>query len=438
MVDRKRKILHIAVHLGGGVGKAILGAATYPNEQFETKIIILEEPEKRNIINKAQKEGIKISICPSEKSIEEQMETADIVVINWWNHPLMSKFLMELPKIKIRMTVWVHVNGCTYPYLPFTFLNQFDYIFFTTKYSYENILWSKEELEIIREKSAIVLGCGNFNPIMMNPKQEYQRRDVVRVGYVGTLSYSKINKNYVQYCEKAVQYCKNIKFIMAGDMDPILSKDIEDSPVKDKFEFLGYAENMGDLYLSLDILGYILNVDNFGTTENVILEAMAYGIPIIAYDGGVERAIIDDQVNGFLVRNPEEFAACVNDLAKDVGLQRMIGQAGREKVCAEYSCEKNIKLLLACCEKLCGREKRVHDFTGIYGDKPVEWFLYFTGEDREIFEGYMTDGSNEEWKQLLESKPIYKGESKSSIRHFLKYFPEDKDLQKMAIRLKLK
>ena len=38
------KILHIAVHLGGGAGKAIAGIALECKSEAEQKIIILEKP----------------------------------------------------------------------------------------------------------------------------------------------------------------------------------------------------------------------------------------------------------------------------------------------------------------------------------------------------------------------------------------------------------
>ena len=428
----KKKILHITAHLGGGVGKAILGVAAHQDEQFETQIVMLEKPEKVGAIQKAEKDGIKIHICPCRKSTKKLMEEADIVVINWWNHPLMSGFLWEMPVVSTRLVIWVHVNGCTYPYLPFDFLNSFDYIFFTTKFSYENNMWNKEQLEIIRNKSAVILGNGNFRPEQMNPKAEYDNKGMIRVGYVGTLNYSKINRGYVKFCEEAVRQSENLKFVMAGDIDPVFASDVGKSFVKEKFEFLGYVENVEDLYLSFDMLGYILNEENFGTTENVILEAMAYGIPVIAYDGGVERAIIDDQINGFLVHSPKEFADCVKGLAEDVKMKKQIGQAGRKKVCSEFSCTKNIRLLLGCYKKICMTGKKYHDLKTVIGEGPLEWFLHFTGKDRMIFEEYLLKQTKETREHLCLCKPIYRGERKSSIKHFLKYFPKELQLQKMA------
>lgn len=427
----KKNILHIAVHLGGGVGKAILGAA-YQNEWFETQIVLLEEPEKVSIVNRAKKQGIKIHICPCMNIVEEWIKESDVVIINWWNHPLMSKFLCEIPQVEMRLAIWVHVNGCSYPYLPFEFLNTFEYIFFTTKYSYQNNLWSKEELEIIKRKSRVIYGSGDFRPEKMVPKENYQNQNSVRVGYIGTLNYSKINKKYVEFCEKAAEYNDNLKFILVGDMDSVLYKDIEKSTVREKFELWNYVEDTKSVYLSLDILGYILNEDNYGTTENVILEAMAYGVPVIAYDGGAERAIIDDQINGFLIHDPNEYAECVKMMAEDDALREQIGRAGRKKVCAEFSFSENMGLFWQRCKRICKNKGKEYNFQMVIGERPLEWFLYFTGRDRFVFEKFLRNKTEGILQELCLCKPIYAGERKSSVRHFANYFPEASEIRQMA------
>ena len=141
---RRKKILQITPHLGGGVGKAVIGAAM-PDKQFNTEIMLLEKPEKEEIVSRVRDMGINVMACLSDCEVQRKIQETDIVIVNWWNHPLMSRFLVHFPTVPCRLVLWAHVNGCTYPYLPFDFLNRFDHIFFTTKYSYENPFWSMEQ-----------------------------------------------------------------------------------------------------------------------------------------------------------------------------------------------------------------------------------------------------------------------------------------------------
>jgi glycosyltransferase involved in cell wall biosynthesis len=427
-----KKILHITAHLGGGAGKAIIGMASFYSEEFTTQVITLERPEKSRILDDAEERGVVVHVCPEYEEYTALIREADIVVINWWNHPLMSRFLYEFPQTECRLAAWIHVNGCTYPYLPFQFTDRFDYIFFTSRYAYENRLWNEGQFKKITEKSDVIFGSGDFSPGLMPMKADYEDNKDFIVGYVGTLNYSKISRDYVRYCERVIETCGNVRFVLAGDMGADLYADIEKSRYKSAFELLGYVEDTESLYLTFDVMGYILNDDNYGTTENVILEAMACGVPVVAHDGGVERAIIDKGVNGYLVHDMDEYAQCIKRLKDNAGLRQKIGAAGREKVCMEFSGTENRKRFYRICEDLCTMEKSVHQFSDVIGDKPTDWFLYFTGKDRKIFEAYLDNQNEETGKALSDTKPIYKGERKSSVKHFLNYYPNEQKLTKLA------
>ncbi|MDR1385168.1 MAG: hypothetical protein LBJ67_15160, partial [Planctomycetaceae bacterium] len=106
------KILHITPHLGGGIGTAYSGI-TQPNERFpvDHEIVLLERPEKTFFVERVRDNGVKIFIEPSQSEIEQQINDADIVQVNWWHHPLMAKFLYDFPNIPVRPVCWVHVSG---------------------------------------------------------------------------------------------------------------------------------------------------------------------------------------------------------------------------------------------------------------------------------------------------------------------------------------
>jgi hypothetical protein len=83
--------------------------------------------------------------------------------------------------------------------------------------------------------------------------------------------------------------------------------------------------------------------------------------------------------------------------------------------------------LAECLESSLQQEKRVHDFKEILGETPFEWFLKFTGPDRNLFESASRKECSDSVKQALKHcKEIYKGESKSSVKHFLKYYKDDR------------
>lgn len=67
----------------------------------------------------------------------------------------------------------------------------------------------------------------------------------------------------------------------------------------------------------------------------VLIEAMSYGIPCVAYDSAEgAREIIDDKVTGFLIknRNQKDMVKVINDLMDDACLRTKIGKQARGRV----------------------------------------------------------------------------------------------------------
>lgn len=71
----------------------------------------------------------------------------------------------------------------------------------------------------------------------------------------------------------------------------------------------------------------------------VLIEAMSYGLPVIASDIGGLPEIVDDEVTGLLFEpgNGEDLANRIKRLWSDPDLCRRMGQAGRAKAIREYS-----------------------------------------------------------------------------------------------------
>lgn len=408
-------VLHITVHLGGGAGKAIVGIAD-PTDA----IILLEKPQKEYWLYEARKKGVPVFIEPDALELETLIRDSDIIVMNWWGHPLMAQFAADFPDISCRLALYCHVNGCVYPYLPFSFLNEFDVIMFTTPYSYENPLWTDRERSAIEKKSGVVYGMGKFEPEEFVPRDSYERKDIFEVGYIGTLNYAKLNPDFVKYCEAAAEGIGNIRFVLAGDMAEDVRNDIAESRIADKFEYLGYVDNTENYYKRIDVMGYLLNEYNYATTENVLLEAMAYAVPIVALCQGVERCILENNSGGCLVNGMEEYADAVAQLYLSEKERKASGEIAR-KLCAEkYSYRKNKKTYEGMLYKCMKMSKRVHHIACLAGKKPYEWLLFFAGQDLNTFRN--------------DSADVFMQESKGSVSQYLKYFPMDQGLRSVSDR----
>jgi glycosyltransferase involved in cell wall biosynthesis len=80
-----------------------------------------------------------------------------------------------------------------------------------------------------------------------------------------------------------------------------------------------------------------------GGTRIKLLEAMAYGVPVISTTLGAEGIDIQSGTHAILVDNPFEFAASCLQLVQDAALRTRLAQNGKALVKAAYTEEALIR-----------------------------------------------------------------------------------------------
>jgi glycosyltransferase involved in cell wall biosynthesis len=146
---------------------------------------------------------------------------------------------------------------------------------------------------------------------------------------------------------------KNVNFeaIIVGAESDFTSRDLDDKlkefKLDNKVVYLGpkYGEEKEKILLMCDVLVFPTKNDVFG---NVILEAMEFGLPVIATREGAIPEIIDDEVTGFLVEknNPSQISEKLEMFINAPSLCKTMGAAGRDKFLKKYTLdlyESNLK-----------------------------------------------------------------------------------------------
>jgi glycosyltransferase involved in cell wall biosynthesis len=88
----------------------------------------------------------------------------------------------------------------------------------------------------------------------------------------------------------------------------------------------------------------------------VLLEAMAYGLPVASTDvDGIPEAVVDD-VTGVLVppEDPLALGTALEHLLSDPARRRRMGEAGRKRVTAEFSLEQMVARITEVYRGLAG------------------------------------------------------------------------------------
>ena len=136
----------------------------------------------------------------------------------------------------------------------------------------------------------------------------------------------------------------NLHLVLAGEGDLLDDFRSQTSEWKDRVHLPGIVlrDTLPDLYRAADAFVLPAVHDAKGNVDglpNVILEAMASGLAVVASGiSGIPLAITDD-VEGRLVaeRQPAELAAALGEVVSDPGRRRKMGEAARSKAVAELT-----------------------------------------------------------------------------------------------------
>lgn len=112
-----------------------------------------------------------------------------------------------------------------------------------------------------------------------------------------------------------------------------------------KVEFLGHVENMEEEYERADLIVLPSLAEG---TPNVVLEAYAYGRPVIVSDIGVEKDLVRSPQLRFGIKSPKEIDSCIKYIQEldDDSYEQLI-EENRKMVLRDYSIKKMAKSFYA-------------------------------------------------------------------------------------------
>lgn len=120
--------------------------------------------------------------------------------------------------------------------------------------------------------------------------------------------------------------------------------------------FLGSRQDVPDLIRASDLFVHPSHEEGF---SNAILEAMAGGKPVVAYDVGGNPEAIRDGETGHLVplRLPEALADAMLRLLRNPERRNDMGEKGRERAATRFSVERMVHEMETLYESLMERER---------------------------------------------------------------------------------
>jgi glycosyltransferase involved in cell wall biosynthesis len=160
-------------------------------------------------------------------------------------------------------------------------------------------------------------------------KQHHGGKPVV--GWTGSHSTLRYLDDIIPVLQQ-LQELYDFTFVVIADKKP-------DLPLKD-WQYIPWnpATEITDL-LKIDIGLMPLTPDSWseGKCGFKLIQYLSLGIPALASPVGVNSVIVEEHVNGYLCRTPEDWTRSIERLLNDVALRSKMGRRGREKMIASYS-----------------------------------------------------------------------------------------------------
>lgn len=420
-------VTHITPHLGGGVGKALatLVAGVEPQDSdIRHRILCLEQPEKTHFFDQIRAHGTPVLISPTSAQLAEEIARADIVQLEWWNHPAIFAALCSFEPLPMRLLVWCHTSGLYNPLIPSPLLDVAHSFVFTSPCSLQA---ANVQAHLPNEKFlTISSACGLPN----QHAAERPSDQPMRVGYLGSLNFSKLHPEFVRYLAAVEQPDFRVRIYGDCQNEAILRKQCAAVGRPDLLDFRGYVTDVAEALSQLDVLAYLLNPRHYGTAENALLEAMAMGVVPVVLDNPAESSIVNHEQTGLVVHSPGEFAAAIDWLVKHPQERRAIGQRAAEQVARQFTTERMQNAFANTYDTLISRQKRDIAFQPLFGHTADAWFLA-SQPHPEWFgrDGRMRIPANEPSPfDLLDF-------NKGSAFQFSRYFPKNQQLQQWCIAL---
>ena len=195
------------------------------------------------------------------------------------------------------------------------------------------------------------------------------RRDQLRTEYrlkgpavffVGRLVESKGVHVLIEAFKRAVTSMPDAVLLIAGgqaDSDPGSAAYLE--RLKKSAErlgncvrFLGHIshDEVSRYFIAADLLAFPSELAE--TSGIVVLEAMASGVPVVAFDGAGMSELIQHGVDGWLVdprQQADGFATAIVTLSQDAAIREKFGREARRKVETRFNWDVMAKKLLSFC-----------------------------------------------------------------------------------------
>jgi len=237
--------------------------------------------------------------------------------------------------------------------LVFNYINKiiFDQCDAIVSNSYEIKKFLIEHFYQDSEKISVIANGLDLTSIPSNLNKTVSKN--IHLGIIGKDTYEKNINMFIRVALRLISHNKKCRFHIVGKGlgDNSKIKNIIPKENLSYFKFYGEVDHIMPIYNNFDIY---VSTSNSEGLPNVIMEAMANGIPVVATNVGGTSDLVIHNKTGFLVK-PNDINTMVyycNMLAGDEQLRNSFGKNGKELIRQKYTVNLMVKKTQKLIEKI--------------------------------------------------------------------------------------
>ncbi len=430
----QKTVLHITPHLGGGVGSVLLNylAKSRENSAFVHRVLSLEYANKKaKMASKTTGFFLAAKMSENPQRLLAAISQADVVLIHWWNHPLLYAFLVRESLPPSRIIFWSHISGFSPPYVfNQPALHYPDLFVFTSPLSLD--VPEVKNLREERQKALRVVwstgGIEHAASVMPKPHAGF------KIGYIGTVDYGKMHPHFLKM--SSMVKIPDAQFVVCGGPS---EKQIQEESMQygmgERFIFTGQIKDVNNYLSEFDVFGYPLAPYHFGTCEQSLGESMAAGVPPVVMANRTESYIVDDGVTGIVAANDEAYARAIEGLYRNPDLGQRLSDNAKKAAKQMYSSDLMITLWENIFNESLSFPKTERQWKGKYRGKsvsPSNIFLESLGAHGKEFLCSLNahdekdiEAAKDGIRKLYDSSHLWRSSTRGSAHHYHDFSPED-------------
>jgi len=192
-----------------------------------------------------------------------------------------------------------------------------------------------------------------YNGIDIDQEKNFEKKAILEefqlppekkiVGIFGRLVKQKQHNLFLEAAQKILEGFRNVHFIIVGDgpLRNTIEKQIRSQGLSDFVQLLGQQKKVMALYNICDVI--LLTSEDEGL-PNVVMEAMLTGTPVVAFDvGGVRELINSDEVGYVVPSNDTQLMAVKTlKLLENSNLAKKICKAAKIRIQENFRLDQMI------------------------------------------------------------------------------------------------